>query len=113
MCAPGGCIERAVLVVHGYSWRLRMWILSATVLAPTRTTEAWSPCCDTGEGKTGQQHREGAEMSRQMSSTSVSDNVDRQEVLDFLVTEEQLGVTFLTAAIGNAPGTPSEAFVPV
>ena len=35
------------------------------------------------------------------------------EVLDFLVTEEQLGVTLLTAAIEGAPGTPSEAFVPV
>jgi hypothetical protein len=37
----------------------------------------------------------------------------KQEVLDFLVTEEQLGVTLLTAAIQNAPGTPSEAFLPV
>jgi hypothetical protein len=36
-----------------------------------------------------------------------------REVLDFLVTEEQLGVTLLTAAIGNAAGTPSEAFLPV
>ena len=35
------------------------------------------------------------------------------EVLDFLVTEEQLGVTFVSAAIESAPGTPSEAFVPV
>jgi len=35
------------------------------------------------------------------------------EVLDFLVTEEQLGVTLLTAALERAPGTPSEAFVPV
>ena len=35
------------------------------------------------------------------------------EVLDFLVTEEQLGVTLLTAAIEGAPGTPSEAFAPV
>jgi hypothetical protein len=35
------------------------------------------------------------------------------EVLNFLVTEEQLGVTLLTAAIERAPGTPSEAFVPV
>ncbi len=35
------------------------------------------------------------------------------EVLDFLVTEEQLGVTLLTAAIESAPGTPSEAFAPV
>jgi len=36
-----------------------------------------------------------------------------REVLDFLVTEEQLGVTFVTAAIERAGGTPSEAFVPV
>lgn len=36
-----------------------------------------------------------------------------QEVLDFLVTEEQLGVTFVTAAIERAAGTPSEAFAPV
>jgi hypothetical protein len=36
-----------------------------------------------------------------------------KEVLDFLVTEEQLGVTFVTAAIERAAGTPSEAFVPV
>lgn len=36
-----------------------------------------------------------------------------QEVLDFLVTEEQLGVTFVSAAIERAAGTPSEAFVPV
>jgi len=35
------------------------------------------------------------------------------EVLDFLVTEEQLGVTLLTAAIERSPGTPSEAFAPV
>jgi hypothetical protein len=34
-------------------------------------------------------------------------------VLDFLVTEEQLGVTLVSAAIENAPGTPSEAFLPV
>ena len=42
--------------------------------------------------------------------------IDKQglkDVLDFLVTEEQLGVTFVSAAIENAPGTPSEAFVPV
>src|SRR5690349_25157793 len=36
-----------------------------------------------------------------------------KEVLDFLVTEEQLGVTFVTAAIERAAGTPSEAFLPV
>lgn len=36
-----------------------------------------------------------------------------REVLDFLVTEEQLGVTFVSAAIERAKGTPSDAFVPV
>ena len=36
-----------------------------------------------------------------------------RDVLDFLVTEEQLGVTLVTAAIERAPGTPSEAFLPV
>jgi len=36
-----------------------------------------------------------------------------REVLDFLVTEELLGVTLLTAAIERAAGTPSEAFLPV
>ncbi len=34
----------------------------------------------------------------------------RRDVLDFLVTEEQLGAT---AAIERASGTPSKAFVPV
>jgi hypothetical protein len=38
---------------------------------------------------------------------------NKQDVLDFLVTEEQLGVTLLTHAIQNASGTPSEAFEPV
>lgn len=42
---------------------------------------------------------------------ATSDSI--QDVLDFLVTEEQLGVTFVSAAIQNAPGTPSEAFLPV
>jgi hypothetical protein len=36
-----------------------------------------------------------------------------KEVLDFLVTEEALGVTFVTAAIEHGRGTPSEAFLPV
>ena len=44
---------------------------------------------------------------------SLGDNESMQEVLDFLVTEEQLGVTLVSAAIENAPGTPSEAFLPV
>jgi hypothetical protein len=42
-----------------------------------------------------------------------TDNDSKREVLDFLVTEEQLGVTLVGAAIENAPGTPSEAFLPV
>ena len=37
----------------------------------------------------------------------------KQDVLDFLVTQEQLGVTLVGAAIQNAPGTPSEGFLPV
>jgi hypothetical protein len=41
------------------------------------------------------------------------DEQGRKEILDFLVTEEALGVTFVTAAIENGPGTPSEAFLPV
>ncbi|HEU4629581.1 MAG TPA: hypothetical protein VFS08_07530 [Gemmatimonadaceae bacterium] len=36
-----------------------------------------------------------------------------QEVLDLLVTQEQLSVTFLSAAIERAGGTPSAAFLPV
>jgi hypothetical protein len=40
-------------------------------------------------------------------------NTDNQELLDFLVTEEQFATTFITAAIAAAPGTPSESFLPV
>lgn len=36
-----------------------------------------------------------------------------QEALDFLVTQERLSTTFLTAAIERADGTPSAAFLPV
>ena len=36
-----------------------------------------------------------------------------QEVLNFLVTQEQLSVTFVGAAIERAGGTPSAAFLPV
>jgi hypothetical protein len=46
-------------------------------------------------------------------AASLGDKQGLKDVLDFLVTEEQLGVTFVSAAIENAPGTPSEAFVPV
>jgi hypothetical protein len=56
-------------------------------------------------------------MSQQVTdaqaAASIGDRQSRQEVLDFLVTEAQLGVTFVTAAIEDAPGTPSEAFLPV
>ena len=45
--------------------------------------------------------------------TTHGDTDSKQDVLDFLVTEEQLGVTLLTHAIQNASGTPSEAFEPV
>jgi hypothetical protein len=48
-----------------------------------------------------------------VKSASAGNKRGLSEVLDFLVTEEQLGVTLLTAAIARAPGTPSEAFVPV
>jgi hypothetical protein len=46
-------------------------------------------------------------------AASIGDKEGLREVLDFLVTEEQLGVTLVSAAIENAPGTPSEAFLPV
>jgi hypothetical protein len=36
-----------------------------------------------------------------------------QDILDFLVTQEQLSVTFVGAAIERAGGTPSAAFLPV
>jgi hypothetical protein len=36
-----------------------------------------------------------------------------QELLDLLVTEEKLGVTFVTAALERATSNPSGAFVPV
>src|ERR1700704_4825042 len=52
-----------------------------------------------------------------MAETAIDEGVggkeSLQEVLDFLVTEEQLGVTFVGAAIENAPDTPSEDFLPV
>jgi hypothetical protein len=43
---------------------------------------------------------------------SLGDKGSLREVLDFLVTEEQLGVTLVSAAIENAPGTPSENVPP-
>ena len=38
-------------------------------------------------------------------AASLGDKQGLKDVLDFLVTEEQLGVTFVGAAIQNAPGT--------
>jgi hypothetical protein len=46
-------------------------------------------------------------------AAGLGDKQGLRDILDFLVTEEALGVTLLTAAIQNAPGTPSEAFLPV
>ena len=46
-------------------------------------------------------------------AASVGDKQGLKDVLDFLVTEEALGVTFVTAAVENAPGTPSAAFLPI
>jgi hypothetical protein len=47
------------------------------------------------------------------AAARIGDKQSKQEILDFLVTEEQLGVTFVSAAVQNAPGTASEAFLPV
>jgi len=49
------------------------------------------------------------------AATAADTGTDRglQDVLDFLVTQEQLSTTFLTAAIERAEGTPSAAFLPV
>jgi hypothetical protein len=52
-------------------------------------------------------------ISEANSAESLGDTETIGEVLDFLVTEEQLGVTLVSAAIKNAPGTASEAFLPV
>jgi hypothetical protein len=42
-----------------------------------------------------------------------TDTAGLQDVLDFLVIEEALGVTLVAEAVQRAPGTPSEAFLPV
>jgi hypothetical protein len=52
-------------------------------------------------------------LSDTAKAASLGDKQGLKDVLDFLVTEEQLGVTFVSAAIENAPGTPSDAFVPI
>src|SRR5882757_819148 len=36
-----------------------------------------------------------------------------ERVLDFIITQEQFGVTVVSEAIRRAPGTPSEQFLPV
>jgi hypothetical protein len=45
-------------------------------------------------------------------TATLGDKESLQEVLDFLVTEEQLGVTLVSAAIEKAPGT-FRSFLPV
>src|SRR6478736_315553 len=49
------------------------------------------------------------------AATAASTGTDKglQQILDFLVTQELLSTTFLTAAIERAEGTPSAAFLPV
>jgi hypothetical protein len=49
------------------------------------------------------------------ASASARTGTDKglQEILDFLVTQEQLSVTVLAAAVERANGTPSAAFLPV
>jgi hypothetical protein len=47
------------------------------------------------------------------NAATSGDKESLKDVLDFLVTEEGLGVTLVSAAIERAPGTPSEAFLPV
>jgi hypothetical protein len=54
-----------------------------------------------------------SDVSETARAASIGDKQGLSDLLDFLVTEEALGVTFVTAAIERAPGTPSEAFVPV
>jgi hypothetical protein len=55
----------------------------------------------------------GAVVTEAANAARIGDRQSRQEVLDFLVTEEQLGVTFVSAAVENGPGTPSAEFLPV
>jgi hypothetical protein len=52
-------------------------------------------------------------ISETAAAASLGDKQGLKDVLDFLVTEEALGVTFVSAAIERAPGTPSEAFLPI
>jgi hypothetical protein len=52
-------------------------------------------------------------MSTSDTTSTTPPAQDRQALLDFLVTQEQFGVVAVSAAIERAPGTPSEAFLPV
>jgi hypothetical protein len=52
-------------------------------------------------------------VSETAEAASIGDKQGLRDILDFLVTEEALGVTFVTAAIERGAGTPSEAFLPV
>src|SRR4051794_11428373 len=52
-------------------------------------------------------------MSTAGNATAVASDEGLKDVLDFLVTEEQLGVTFVSAAVERSAGTPSEGFAPV
>lgn len=47
------------------------------------------------------------------SAATRGDKDSLKDILDFLVTEEALGVTFVSAAIERAAGTPSEAYLPI
>jgi hypothetical protein len=47
------------------------------------------------------------------AAAGVSGGHSLRRFLDFTVTQEQFGVTAVTAAIRKAPGTPSEQFLPV
>jgi len=52
-------------------------------------------------------------ISQTAKATGARSNDELQDVLDLLLTQELLGVTFLTIAIERAAHTPSEAFLPV
>jgi hypothetical protein len=52
-------------------------------------------------------------MSTSGTTSTMPSAEDRQALLDVLVTQEQFGVAAVGAAVERAPGTPSEAFLPV
>jgi hypothetical protein len=55
----------------------------------------------------------GDESMSLFTETAKSLDGELQDILDLLLTQEFLGVTFIGAAIERAPRTPSEAFLPV